>query len=232
MTKKAILQELEARANPVNVAGMARFGITSERTRILGLSMPLLKSLKKQIGTNHSLAMELWESRVYEARVVAFLIADPKRMTKAAMNRWVNEFDNWAICDGVCMYCFRATPFAHEMVGLWAAKKKEFVRRAGFTMIATLAVHDKQAPDELFESYLDVIQRSADDERTAVKKGVNWALRQIGKRNLALHAKAIHTALEIRKQGTPAARWIAADALRELQSAAVLSRLQAKEIKR
>jgi 3-methyladenine DNA glycosylase AlkD len=220
-----ILTTLYSKTNPKNVEGMARYGITS-KNKVLGISMPFLQSLKKNIGKNHDLALDLWQTKVYEARLLAAFIADPKLLTKSVMNRWVRDFDNWAICDGVCMHCFRNTPYAHDLVAKWIKQKSEFVRRAGFTMMATLSVADKKSEDTVFLKYLPLIQRYATDERNYVKKAVNWALRQIGKRNLKLNASAIKTAKEIRKLDSSSAKWIAADALRELKSAAVQKRLK------
>jgi 3-methyladenine DNA glycosylase AlkD len=222
---KLILTTLYSKANPKNVEGMARYGITS-KNKVLGISMPFLQSLKKNIGKNHKLALDLWQSKVYEARLLAAFIADPKLLTKSVMNSWVHDFDNWAICDGVCMHCFRNTPYAHELVAKWTKQRSEFVRRAGFTMIATLTVADKKSDDAVFLKYLPLIKKYATDERNYVKKAVNWALRQIGKRNLKLNAYAIKTAKELQKLDSTSAKWIAADALRELKSATVQKRLK------
>ena len=210
-----LMTELYAHKNPRNIAGMARYGITSKN--VLGLSMPFLRSTARAIRRNHDLALELWSTGVYEARILAALIADPSRLTRGMMNTWTREFDNWAICDGVCIHLFRRSPLAHACAMAWSSRKKEFVRRAGFVMMATLAVHDTKAPDARFRTYLTRIKQTARDERNFVRKAVNWALRQIGKRNLALHGHAIRTAELIAKKGSPSARWIAADALRELR---------------
>jgi 3-methyladenine DNA glycosylase AlkD len=219
-----IITTLYSQANPKNVEGMARFGIKSTG-KVLGISTPFLKSLKKNIGINHELALDLWQTDIFEARILAAFIADPKILKKSEVNRWVQVFDNWAICDGVCMHCFRNTPYAHELIMKWVKKKREFVRRAGFTMIATLCVHDKKSDDTVFLKYLRVVYMYATDERNYVKKAVNWALRQIGKRNIKLNAAAIKTAKEIQKLDSSAAKWIAADALRELRSTSVQKRL-------
>jgi 3-methyladenine DNA glycosylase AlkD len=227
----SILTALYSHANPKNVEGMARYGITS-RNNVLGVSAKPLFSLAKNIGKNHALALELWHTGIYEARILAALIADPSQMKKSIMNAWVKGFDNWAICDGVCMHCFRDTPYGHELAAKWIKQKTEFVRRAGFTMIATLAVHDKESDDTVFLNYLLEVKRYSTDERNFVKKAVNWALRQIGKRNLKLNAAALKTAKEIQKFNSSAARWIAADAIRELQHSNVQKRLIAKNEKR
>jgi 3-methyladenine DNA glycosylase AlkD len=227
----SILTTLYSRANPKNVEGMARYGITSTN-KVLGVSAKPLFSLAKDIGKNQALALELWQTGIYEARLIAALIADPTQMKKSIMNAWVKDFDNWAICDGVCMHCFRDTPYGHELASKWIKQKPEFVRRAGFTMIATLAVHDKKSDDAVFVNYLLEVKKYSTDERNFVKKAVNWALRQIGKRNLKLNAAALKTAKEIQKFNSSAARWIAADAIRELQNSKVQKRLKAKNEKR
>ena len=221
----SILTALYSHANPKNVEGMARYGITS-RNNVLGVSAKPLFSLAKNIGKNHALALELWHTGIYEARILAALIADPSQMKKSIMNAWVKDFDNWAICDGVCMHCFRDTPYAQELALKWVRQKQEFVRRAGFTLIATLCVNDKKADDAVFLAYLPLIEKYATDERTYVKKAVNWALRQIGKRSLKLNPHAIKTAEAIHKMNSSSAKWIASDALRELRSPAVQKRLK------
>jgi 3-methyladenine DNA glycosylase AlkD len=223
----ALLTTLYSKANIKNVEGMARYGIKSTGN-VLGISTPFLRSLKKSIGKNHELALDLWQTEILEARILAAFIADPKLMKKTVVNRWVRDFDNWAICDGVCMHCFRDTPYAHELAVNWVKRKPEFIRRAGFTMIATLSVADKKAKDAVFLKYLPIIKKYSTDERNYVKKAVNWALRQIGKRNLKLNAAAIKTAKEIQKIDSSAARWIASDALRELYSTPVQRRLKTK----
>lgn len=224
----SILTTLYSKANPKNVEGMARYGIKSPKN-VLGVSSKFLFSLADSIGTNHELALDLWQTGVYEARLLASFVADPKQISKTVMNSWARDFDNWAICDCACMHCFRDTPYAHDLVAPWVKRKEEFVRRAGFTMMATLCVSDKKSDDAVFLRYLKVVKKYATDERNYVKKAVNWTLRQVGKRNLRLNAAAIKMAKEIRKIDSPAARWIAADALRELQSPAVFKRLKAKK---
>jgi 3-methyladenine DNA glycosylase AlkD len=221
----SILTTLYAKSNPKNVEGMARYSIKSPRN-VLGVSSKFLFSLAKNIGTNHALALELWQTGIYDARILGALIADPKQMKKSTMNLWVKDFDNWAICDGVCMHCFRETPYAHELALKWVKQKQEFVRRAGFTMIATLCVNDKKADDKVFLQYLPIIKKYAIDDRMYVKKAINWSLRQIGKRSLKLNPHAIKTAEEIHRMNSSSAKWIASDALRELRSPAVQKRLK------
>ena len=211
-----ILAELKRLANPVNVAGMARFGITGQQ--VLGVSTEPLRALAKRLGRNHELAGALWSSGVFEARLLAALIEQPELVTRRQANAWARDFECWADCDGVCIHLFRKTAFAHELAVAWTGRAAELVKRAGFTMIATLAVHDKAASDELFRSYLKRVEAEATDERHNVKKGVNWALRQIGKRNPALNREALRVATRIQKLDSRAARWIASDALRELRA--------------
>lgn len=222
-----VLATLKAQANPTNAAGMNRFGIRPQTT-VYGISVVELRKFAKTIGKNHALALQLWNSGVHEARIIATVIADPKQITESQMDEWVRSFDSWDICDQCCLNLFRKTPFAHEKAVEWSAEEAEFVKRAGFTLIATLAVHDKKAPDSILEAYLPIIEREAGDERNFVKKAVNWALRQIGKRNANLNALAIQMAERIQTQDSKAARWIAKDALRELQSEAVQKKIGGK----
>ena len=218
-----IIAELASRADPENVAGMARYGINSKNT--LGVSIPHLRAMAKRIGTDHALALELWASGIHEARMLAGFIDDPVMVTETQLERWVKDFDSWDVCDQVCSNLFDKTPFAYEKTAAWSAREKEFVKRAGFVLMAALAVHDKKAPDVRFRRFLPLIEREAADERNFVKKALNWALRQIGKRNRSLNAAAIASAKRIRKMDSRAARWIAAAALRELESETVKGRL-------
>lgn len=221
----AILEHLQALADPANVVGMARFGINPDNT--LGISVVTLRQIAKEIGRNQTLALELWESRIHEARLLAGFIADPRQMSESLLERWVQDFNSWDICDQTCGL-FARTPFAYPKALEWSARPETFVKRAGFVLMATLAVHDKRAPDEHLAQFLPVIAREAGDERNFVRKAINWALRQIGKRSLALNEQAIDTARQIQRMDSKAARWIAADALRELTSTPVQTRLQAK----
>jgi 3-methyladenine DNA glycosylase AlkD len=221
----AVLTELYSKANPENVEEMKRFGIKSTNN-MLGISAKPLFAIAKKIGTNQELALELWKTGIYDARILSILIADPKKIKMSTMNTWAKDFDNWAICDCACMHCFRDTPYGHELAVKWVKRKEEFVRRAGFTLIATLCVHDKKSDDKVFLKYLSIVYKYTTDERNYVKKAVNWALRQIGKRNLKLNAAAIKMAKKIHKLDSSSAKWIASDALRELQSPAVQKRLK------
>lgn len=220
---REILKRLKSLSNPKAAEGMSRFGINPERT--YGVSIPKLRALAKEIGKDHLLARQLWSSRIHEARILAGMIDEPARVTEAQMERWVKDFDSWDVCDQCCMNLFEKTRFAYRKCVEWSARDEEFVKRAGFVLMARLAVSDKQAADKPFERFLPLIKRESADQRNFVKKAVNWALRQIGKRNLALNRKALATAGELRRMDSGSARWIAADATRELASRAVQKRL-------
>ena len=209
------MKKLKSHANPKNVAGMARFGISSKNT--LGVPIPTLRKMAKEIGKNHSLAQQLWRSGVHEARILAGMIDDSALVTEKQMEEWVRDFDSWDVCDQVCMNLFDKTEIAFKKAEEWAAREEEFVKRAGFALMASLAVHDKTSPDARFKKFFAHIKREAGDERNFVRKAVNWALRQIGKRNAKLNGKAIKIAEEIRKLKWKSAKWIAGDALRELK---------------
>jgi 3-methyladenine DNA glycosylase AlkD len=230
MTTDEIIRELRALGDPEKVADLDRYGIGGQVA--LGIRTPELKSfareVKKAVTDRHVTAEELWQSGIYDARAVAFFIDDPKKVTPEQMEAWASDFDNWATVDGTCGYLFCRTPFAYEKAVEWADREEEFVKRAAFSLMAYLAVHDKSAPDDKLAAFLPVIESHSDDDRNFVKKAVNWALRQIGKRSLPLNELAIETAESIHKQGTTPARWIASDALRELRSPQTLERLQRK----
>ena len=223
-----ILETLQSLANPENVAGMARYGINPQGT--LGISIYTLRPMAKEIGQNHELALELWESGVHEARLLAAFIDDPNQVTPDQMDRWANDFDSWDVCDQVCSSLFDQTAHAYPKAYEWSADEREFVKRAGFVLMAALAVHDHSTSDEVLAAFFPVIVREADDERNFVKKAVNWALRNLGKRNLYLNALAVETAQQIALRGTRPARWIAADALRELTAEKTLQRLHNSQI--
>ena len=215
VNSKEVLAELKKFDNPANVKGMARFGITSTNT--LGVSIPTLRGLAKPYRLDHALALDLWESGIHEARILAAFVDDPDQLTESQMEEWVKDFDSWDVCDQVCSGLFDKIPLAHKKAIQWSARSEEFVKRAGFVLMACLAVHDKTSEDEAFEKFLPMIVRESNDERNFVCKAVNWALRQIGKRNPTLNREAILVAKRIREKDSPAARWIAGDALRELQ---------------
>jgi len=220
----AALALLHQNARPEELEGMARFGIAGDNR--LGLSMPAIRRIARTLGHDHALALALWDTGIPEAHIVAGLVAEPARLTSRQMDAWAKGFASWDVCDQVCGSAFRASPLAWRKVAAWATRNDEFVRRAAFALLATLAVHDRQAGDEDFVAALPLIEAAASDERNFVKKAVNWALRNIGKRNPALNAAAIAAAQRIRQQGSRPARWIAADALRELTSEAVQTRLR------
>ena len=214
---------LKAEASSSVAKGMKRFGI--ETRNALGLSVPFLRGVARRTGKDHELALKLWGSGIHEARILAAMVDDPKLVTERQMEDWVQDFDSWDVCDGCCSSLFDKTPFAYAKALEWSQRGKEFVRRAGFAMMASLAVHDKKARDEEFLHFLPAIREGSTDERNFVKKAVNWALRQIGKRNQRLNREAITAARQIQHAGSRSAKWIASDALRELTSESVSRRL-------
>ena len=209
------LDLLHQNARPAELAGMARFGIVGELR--LGLSVPAMRGIARTLGRDHALAQALWDTAIPDARIVASMVADPAQLTARQMDAWVKGFAAWDVCDQTCLNAFCKSPLAWRKVQAWATRKDEFVRRAAFALLATLAVHDKAADDAAFVAALTLVEAAADDDRNFVKKAVNWALRNIGKRNRALRQAAIAAALRIQQQGSKSARWIAADALRELR---------------
>jgi len=218
--------ELKRYGDKRNVEGMARFGIRAKK--VCGVSKPKLDEIARNIGKNHALGLKLWKTGIHDARLLGMLLAEPHRVTSNQMERWVGDFDNWDVCDGTCCHLFVDTKLAWSKAFLWSKRKKEFEKRAGFALGAFLAVHDKSASDAAFRKFLRAIEREAWDQRNFVRKAVNWALRNIGKRNRRLNKEAVVTAQKIQREGTRAGRWIAADALRELNSEAVQHRLLRK----
>ena len=221
-----IIEKLKNVSNPDAVKGMARFGITPENT--FGVSIPNLRKIAKETKKNHALAQQLWESGFRETMILASMVDEVEMVTDEQMEEWVLDFDYWEICDQCCMNLFEKTGFAYEKAIEWSLRDEQFVKRAGFVLMARLAVSDKKADDSRFEQFFPMMLREADDERNFVKKAVNWALRQIGKRNLALNEKAIETAKEMQGIDSKSARWIASDAIRELSGEAVQKRLRKK----
>jgi 3-methyladenine DNA glycosylase AlkD len=219
-----ILKKLETLSNPEAVKGMAMYGITPGRT--YSVSIPDLRKIAKETGKNHALAQQLWTSNIRETRILASMIDDPEMVTDEQMDSWVREFDYWEICDQCIMNLFRWTKFAYRKAVEWSSNNEEFVKRAGFVLMACLAVSDKKAGNEQFERFLPIIKREATDNRTCVKKAVSWALRQIGKRNPDLNKKAIETAKEMQQLDSKTAKWNASNALRELTSEVIQKRLQ------
>jgi 3-methyladenine DNA glycosylase AlkD len=214
-TAAEILNELKANANSRNLEGMAKFGMAVGKR--LGASVPVMRRIARQTGKDHRLARQLWKTGVAEARIVASMIAVPEEMTEKEIDAWVSEIDSWDVCDQVCMNLLGKTPLARRKIGEWSRREEEFVRRAAYALIACLAWHDKEALDQEFLAFMPVIRRGATDERNFVKKSVSWALRNIGKRNPRLSKAAIKTAKDLQRLDSKAARWIAADVIRELE---------------
>ena len=221
---KDVLDKLQSKAQPEQLTGMAKYGMTVEQR--LGVSVPDMRKLAKEIGRDHKLALDLWRTGIAEARIVAGMIDDPAKLTEEQMEDWVKDINSWDVCDQVCMNLFEKNQLAWKKIVDWSEREEEFVKRTAFSLIACLAWHDKKASDEKFIELLPVIIREATDERNFVKKAVNWALRNIGKRNLNLNRAAINTAKEIQRLDSKAARWIAADAIRELESESIQKRLK------
>ena len=220
-----IIERLKSLSNPRAIEGMARYGITPQKT--YGVSIPNLRKIAKRAGTDHKLAQQLWASGIHEARILASMVDNPDEVTEEQMESWVKDFDSWDACDQCCNNLFRReTKFAYQKAVEWSSREEEFAKRAGFVLMAALAVHDKNAKDVEFLEFLPIIRRGSVDSRNFVKKAVNWALRQIGKRNLNLNKKAIETAKEIQKIDSRSAKWIASDAIRELTSKAVQERIR------
>ncbi|MDO8524715.1 MAG: DNA alkylation repair protein [bacterium] len=224
MDCQEVVKKLKQKASAKNIEGMARFGISSKNT--LGVSMPVLRLMAKEIGKDHKLALELWQTEIHEARILAGLIDVPELVTKKQMDIWAGGFDSWDVCDQACMNLFDKTLFAFAKAKEYSQKEKEFVKRTGFALMASLAVHDKKAKDSQFVEFFPFIVKASQDERNFVRKAVNWALRQIGKRNLTLNKQAIKVAKEIQALDNKTARWIANDALRELTIQAIQKRLK------
>lgn len=213
---REILSEMQAAGDPQVIAGRSRFGIRTSAPAF-GLTVPKVRAFGRRIRRNQEFAEELWQTGIHEARLLAAVVGDPARITSRTMDRWAHDFDSWDICDSCAYGLFDRTPFAWRKVEQFAKSDREFVRRAAFAMIAGLAVHAKDAPDQPFLEILSLIERYAFDDRNFVRKAVNWALRGIGKRNEGLRQAAIERAIRIRSQDTRSARWIGADALRELE---------------
>lgn len=220
---RLIVDELRELGDPVNVEGMARFGINPEGT--LGVSMPTLRSIAKHEKRDHALAAALWATGVHEARILAALVDEPAQVTEEQMERWVAAFDSWDVCDQVCCNLFDRTTLAWTKALEWSGRAATFEKRAGFALMAALAWHDKKAAPERFLPFLGTIAEGAPDDRNFVKKAVSWALRQIGKRDALLNAEAVAVATRLAESGERAARWVGRDALRELTSDAVRQRL-------
>jgi 3-methyladenine DNA glycosylase AlkD len=227
-TNLAALRELRKLANPKARASLAYFGV--DVPKAYGISAPVLHAFARRIGKDQQLAEELWASGVHEAKILAALIGQPHKITSAQMERWVRDFDSWDVVDNACCYLYAYAQPAWSKAQEWSSRRAEFQKRAAFSLMAYLSYKDKLSPEARFEKLLPIIEREACDERNFVRKAVNWALRNIGKRNLQLNQAAIRAAERIRQQDSRTARWIAADALRELKSSAVQTRLRKKAL--
>lgn len=223
ITKQDVIILLQSKARPDQLAGMKRYGMNVENR--LGIAIPELRKIARQIDGNHELALELWQTGVAEARILASMIASPTELSGTQMDAWAADFDSWDVCDQVCMNLFEKSPLAWEKVVVWSSREEEFVRRAAYALLACLAWHDKKAPDEDFIRLVPVIRAGESDERKMVMKAVSWALRNIGKRNPQLHQVALQTATEMLSSLSKSARWIGRDTLRDLNSQATERRL-------
>jgi len=221
-----VLKKLEAKAKPDQLAGMARYGIAIEKR--LGVSIPELRKIAKEIGKKHDLALEMWKTGISEAMILASMIDEPNKVTEKQMDEWAKDFNSWDVCDQVCMNLFDKHPLVWKKILDWSRRNEEFVKRAAFALLACLAVHNKEASDQKFIDFLPVIKREATDNRNYVKKAINWALRNIGKRNPNLNKAAITFTREIQQIDSKASRWIASNAIKELESDAVQKRLENK----
>jgi len=220
---KAALVWLKKHSTRANREGMARYAIPSDNA--YGVAMKDIKAFGKQLGPRHDLAIALWDTGVYEARMLVSFVADPTLLTSTQMDRWCKDFDNWAICDAMCFNLFDRSPHRWAKVKQWSTSRKEFEKRTAFALLWSLSVHDKKAPDEQFIAGLSLIERAADDERNFVKKAVNMALRAVGKRNQKLNSAAMLLARRLSDSDDQTARWVGRDALRELTSPSVKKRL-------
>jgi 3-methyladenine DNA glycosylase AlkD len=223
---ESILAELKALGSEKNRAGLARYGINTERA--FGVSLAAMAPIAKRHKRDHELAAALWRAGWHEARILAAIIDDPKSVTQAQMDRWAADFDSWDLCDQVSMKLFARTPYVGEKVRQWAEDEREFVRRAAFALIAGYTVHAKKAPDAEFLAFLPIIEKHATDPRNYVRKAVNWALRQIGKRSLALHRPALALAERLAASDDRTARWIGRDAVKELTDPVQMTRIRAR----
>lgn len=222
-TAEAILVELKALGSEENRAGMARFGINTERA--YGVSIANLRPLARRLKRDHALAAALWKTGVHEARILAAFVDEPAKVTPAQMDRWAAAFDSWDLCDQVCGNLFDRTPHVETKIATWAKDEREFVRRAAFALLAAYAVHRKDVPDKVFAGFLPLIENYATDGRNFVRKAVNWALRQIGKRSLALHGPALALAEKLAASDDRTARWIGKDAVKELSDPKKMERI-------
>jgi 3-methyladenine DNA glycosylase AlkD len=222
-----ILTKLKSKAKPDNLPGMARYGINTEKR--LGVQIPGLRQLAKETGKNHQIALELWQTGIAEARILAAMTDEPEKVTEQQMENWVKDINSWDIDDQITMNLFEKTPLSWKKITDWSQRPEEFVRRTAYSLLACLAWHNKTATDQQFTQLFPVIASGATDERKSIQKAISWALRTIGKRNPQLNRAAIQLAQEIQQTNTKPARWIANDVTRELQSQPVQNRLQNKK---
>ena len=223
---EGVLKKLRTKARPDQLEGIARYGMVTKRR--LGVSVADMREIAKESGKDHKLAIELWKTGMPEAKIVATIIDEPEKLSETQMEDWVKDINSWDVCDQACATLFEKTPLAWKKILDWSDREEEFVKRTAFALMACLAWHDKDAEDEKFIKLFPVIKRGATDNRNFVKKAVNWALRNIGKRNQNLNTAAVRAAKEIQQIDSKAARWIASDAIRELESKAVRRRLRNK----
>jgi len=222
-----VIRRLEAKAGPDQLEGMARFGMVTERR--LGVSIPNMRQMSKELGKDHKLAIQLWETGIPEARILASMVDEPDKLSEAQMEDWVKSINSWDVCDQMCQNLFEKSPLAWKKVMDWSKREEEFTKRAAYALLACLAWHDKDAKDVEFIKLLPVVKRGATDKRNFVKKAVSWALRNIGKRNLNLNKAAMRTAKEMLQIDSSTARWVASDAMKQLSSAPVQRRLRKKK---
>jgi 3-methyladenine DNA glycosylase AlkD len=217
---REVLSELEGLGvKKLRDAMKDRYGILAKKA--WGVPMNAVQRLAKRLGRDHDLALALWETGWFEARILCAFVDDPALVTPAQMDRWAASFENWGECDTICFALFDRSPHAWKKVAPWSRRREEYVKRAAFALIASLALHDKRADDAKFARCLPLIERAATDERNFVKKGVSWALRVVGRRNAALNAAAIETSRRLAASEDPTARWIGRTALKELTGAVV-----------
>lgn len=224
-----IIKQLRASGSEANREGMARFGITADKA--LGVPLPYLRQLAKAHQKDHNLALQLWEAGIHETLLLATMVDDPAQVTNEQMEQWVSEFDSWDVCDQCCSNLFDKTPYALQKISEWTKREEEYVCRAGFVLMACLAVHDREAKDEVFEKFLPLIIQYSSDSRNFVRKAVNWALRQIGKRNQALYDQALKVSENLMNSENKTARWIGSDAYRELIGQTAISRMKRSQEK-
>jgi 3-methyladenine DNA glycosylase AlkD len=222
---RTALAELKAKSTAKDRANLARFGIDARNA--LGVSMANIQKIAKSLGRSHELAQALWDTGCYEARMLAAFVDEPERVTKAQMERWCRDFDNWGIVDTLCFCLFDRAPDAWAMVGPWSEKRDEFGRRAAFALLASLAGHDKTASDARFLEGLRLVERASSDERNFVKKGVSWAFRRIGGRNRVLHKASLDLAKRLAASQDRTERWLGREAQRELTNPKTLKRMGA-----